>query len=145
MRSFKALLKRTNERIALILSDSLSSMACFWVITVLVLAVLRFQVPGSPLEWIQYAVQTFFQGVALPVLAFVSKKEGDKSRKMNSETHDTVMNELGEMRAIQKINTETHETVLSELQELKAVHTDILAAINKPRCAELIGKGEKKK
>lgn len=124
MRSFKALLKRTNERIALLLSDVLSSMCCFWLITVLVLAVLEFQTPHSPLEWIQYVVQTFFQGVALPVLAFVAKKEGDKSRKMNTETHDLVM---------------------KEFRDLKDLHEDLTVLMNRPRCAELTGKGEKKK
>jgi hypothetical protein len=120
-RSFR-FLKRINERIATSLSDILSTMACFWVIAILVLAVLEFQCPHTPLEWIQYVVQTFFQGVALPVLAFVSKKEGDRSRKMNTETHDIVM---------------------KEFRDLKDLHDDLAGFINRTRCAEL--KSGKKK
>jgi hypothetical protein len=57
MQSFKEFLKGMNERIATILSDSLSSMICFWVICVLTIAVLNWQVPKNPLEWIQYIFQ----------------------------------------------------------------------------------------
>ena len=116
MNSFRLFIQRMNERIAIMLSNSLSSMICFWVICVMVIAVLQWQVPKNPLEWIEYLVQTFFQGVALPVLAFVAKKEGEESRKMNTETHDIVM---------------------GELKDLKQFHEDLAILLKKPRCHEI--------
>ena len=76
------------------LADYLATMAMFYGVTILTLSILLFQTPRSPLEWVQYIIQTFFQGVALPVLAFVAKISGERQEKLLQETHDTVMNEM---------------------------------------------------
>lgn len=85
---------KIDNRISGFLAGCLSSMVCFWIVSGLVFAILFWQVPKSPLEWVMYVVQTVFQGIALPVLAIVSKREGAKQSKVLKETHDAVMNEL---------------------------------------------------
>ena len=46
----------------------------------------------------QYVIQTFFLGVALPILAFVAKIKGNKQQKLLQETHHTVMAEMKEIK-----------------------------------------------
>ena len=87
-----------NEWLASKLADALATMLMFFGVTFLTLSILFFQTPRTPLEWVQYIIQTFFQGVALPVLAFVAKIEGDRQRKLLQETHDTVMAEMKEIK-----------------------------------------------
>lgn len=93
-----------NNKLAEKLSNSLSTMAMFYGICFLVVSILFFQMPKTSLEWVQYIVQTFFQGVALPVLGFVSKTEGNRTNKIIQEIHDTTM---------------------AEIQDLKDMHVDI--------------------
>lgn len=100
-------MKRFNSWLAEKLAAWLSTMVMFYAVTFLVVSILFFQKPGSPLEWIQFVVQCFFQGVALPVLAFVAKHEGKKTERLLRETHDTVLAEFKmikeEMREIKQI------------------------------------------
>jgi hypothetical protein len=86
--------EKINETIASILANTLSSIACFYVITSLILIALVWQKPHDIIGWIQYLIAFLFQGSALPVLGYVSKREGDESRKMLQETHDMVMSEF---------------------------------------------------
>ena len=89
---------RFNEWLATKLADALATMVMFFGVTFLTLSILFFQAPKTPLEWVQYIIQTFFQGVALPVLAFVAKIEGKKQQKLLQETHDAVMTEMKEIK-----------------------------------------------
>jgi hypothetical protein len=106
-----------NDWLANKLSDSLATMIMFYGITILTLSILLFQTPKTPLEWVQYAVQTFFQGVALPVLAFVAKISGAQQEKLLRETHDTVMNEMKEIKKlIAKVNQIEYEEEKIEVE-----------------------------
>jgi len=89
-----------SEWLATKLADALANMVMFFGVTFLTLSILFFQTPHTPLEWVQYFIQTFFQGVALPILAFVAKIEGNRQRKLLQETHDTVMEEIQEIKAM---------------------------------------------
>ena len=89
-----------NEWLAGKLADALATMTMFFGVTFLTLSILFFQTPKSPLEWVQYVIQTFFQGVALPVLAFVAKIEGQKQEKLLQETHDATMKEMKEIKGM---------------------------------------------
>lgn len=92
--------QKINGWLATKMADYLATMAMFYGVTILTLSILLFQAPRSPLEWVQYAVQTFFQGVALPVLAFVAKISGEQQEKLLRETHDAVMNEMKEIKEL---------------------------------------------
>ncbi|HAU31439.1 MAG: hypothetical protein XD78_1081 [Desulfotomaculum sp. 46_296] len=90
---------RFNNLLAGKLADWLSTMAMFYGITFLVLLPLIWQRPASLVGWAQYLVSVFFQGVALPVLGFVAKKEGERNSRILQEIHDVVMGELAIVRA----------------------------------------------
>jgi len=82
------------------LAYALATMACFFIVFALTSSILFFQTPRSALEWVQYIIQTVFQGVALPVLAFVAKIAGERQEKLLKETHDTVMKEVKEIKEL---------------------------------------------
>ncbi|HEY5576372.1 MAG TPA: hypothetical protein VIK34_06610 [Clostridiaceae bacterium] len=87
-------MNRFNEWLGDKLSYILSTMAMFYGIAFLVVAPLFFQRPTNLVTWMQYIVAVFFQGVALPVLGYTSRKSGEEQAQLLKETHDTVMNEL---------------------------------------------------
>jgi sensor histidine kinase YesM len=88
-------------------------MACFWIITVMVVVVLLWQRPTTMVGWITYISTAIFQASALPVLAFVAKKEGATQQALLQETHDTVMGELDKLsNLIQEMN-DTHDELRS--------------------------------
>ena len=111
-----------NEWFATKLADALATMVMFFGVTFLTLSILFFQTPKTPLEWVQYIIQTFFQGVALPVLAFVAKIEGNRQQKLLQETHDTVMQEIKELKEmmaeLRKVEDE-EKKIEAELDEIR--------------------------
>lgn len=97
----------------------LSTMACFYVITALVIVPLFFQRPSGLVGWVQYIVQSIFQGVALPVLGYVARIAGEKQERVVTETHDTVMEELAivkEELAIAREERQVLHQLLASLQ-----------------------------
>ena len=120
------MLKKFNDRLGDLLSNTLSSMIMFYGVAFLVIFILIFQKPNNLVEWIQYIVAVFFQGVALPVLAYTSKKSGDIQANLLSETHDTVMNELKyikEQQIFSKKEIESQRKIIIELKEIiKKIH-----------------------
>lgn len=81
----------------------LSTMGCFYLIFALVIVPLFFQHPHDLIGWVQYFVQSFFQGVALPVLGYVARIAGEKQEQVLKETHDAEMLELAELKEIIQI------------------------------------------
>ena len=106
-----------NDRIAVRMSTALSSMWTFWSLTLLIGLALILQRPTGAQGWVLFVVSIFFQGVALPVLAFVSNQQGDRTEGILRETHDTVMKELEDLRVM-------HEERSQELAELRALHEE---------------------
>ena len=79
------LIKKLNElsdKLAEKLSDALSSMSMFWIITLMVVIPLIWVQPKDAVSWMQYIVSVFFQGVALPVLGYTAKLSGIKNEKL---------------------------------------------------------------
>jgi hypothetical protein len=98
-------------------------MAMFYGITFLVIAPLFFQMPTNLVTWMQYIVSVFFQGVALPVLGYTSKKSGEVQAQLLRETHDTVMNELDYIKKQQeaaRIERSELENIIAEIKEMTA-------------------------
>lgn len=104
-----------NNWLANKLSDYLATMVCFYIVLALVLSILFLQLPRTPLEWIGFVIQTLFQGVALPVLAFVAKISGEKQERLLTETHDAVIEELTYIKEVLKSITLENK----ELQEIQ--------------------------
>ena len=92
----------------------LSTMACFYFILALVIIPLFFQHPTGLVPWVQYLVQSIFQGIALPVLGYVARMSGEKQERVVNETHDAVMEEL----AIVKEELVLAREERQEMQEL---------------------------
>jgi hypothetical protein len=97
--------------VAVKLADILCTMAMFYGVTIFTLSILCFQTPRTPLEWVQYSIQTFFQGVALPVLGLVGKINGERQEKLLQETHDAVMEEMRELKILMG---QVHKIALEE-------------------------------
>ncbi|WP_425801958.1 hypothetical protein ACHOLT_14410 [Desulfitobacterium sp. Sab5] len=87
-------MKRFNDWIGDKISFWLSTMAMFWIVCAFVLIPLFWQRPEGLIGWVQFLIQSFFQGAALPVLGYVSRKAGENQERILNETHDTVMDEL---------------------------------------------------
>jgi hypothetical protein len=88
------MLKRFNDWLGDKLAYWLSTMACFYLISIAILATLFFQRPQGVQAWLMFWVTVFFQGAALPVLGYVSRKAGERQEQILNETHDAVMEEL---------------------------------------------------
>lgn len=112
------------------LSYWLSTMAVFYGVTFLILSTLFFQKPSNILGWLQYIIAIFFQGVALPVLGYTSRKAGDVQAKMLKETHDASMLELD---IIKKQQEEHLKEQVEQRKMIKELHV-IIREIHKKTC-----------
>ncbi len=105
--------KHFNEWLGDKLAIFLSTMGCFYLIFALVIVPLFFAHPNDLVGWVQYVVQSIFQGIALPILGYVAKKSGDNQENVLNETHDTVMKEFilikEEMNALTELMKEIHQ------------------------------------
>ena len=100
------------------LAKYLSTMECFYLVTLLVIIPLFFQQPTG-IGWVQYLVTVFFQGVALPLLGYVSWKGGEKTDKTIKETHDVVMEELVFIKEELRLAKEERDNLNKIISDLK--------------------------
>jgi hypothetical protein len=114
---------RFNDWLGDKLAKGLSTMECFYIVFLLVVLVLLFGTPTTPLQWVTYIVQAFFQGVALLVLGYVGWKSGERAEKTINGTHRVVMEELKlvkeELRLAREERDEMRE-VLTALRDRAA-------------------------
>ena len=103
----------------------------FWGLTLLVLLALALQRPSGAQGWILFWVSIFFQGVALPVLAFVSNKQGDRMERVLRETHDSVLTELSEIKAMHAAQTEELATLRAINQRLSEKHERLVEGLER--------------
>jgi hypothetical protein len=115
-------MQRFNEWLGNKLAILLSTMGCFYLIFALVIVPLFFQHPTDLVGWVQYIVQSIFQGVALPILGYVSMKAGVNQEKVLNETHDTVMEELVLVKEELKLAKEERAALQKLIEELHHFH-----------------------
>ncbi len=128
----------------------------FYVLNALIIAAVAADPPTSIEGWLLVIVSEYYQGVALPGLGAAQKKteevnrqENEKTRKLVQETHDAVMNELAEIRAMHEEHSEElaeikamHEAQVDELAELKELHRDLNERYdNLVRALEMVVRG----
>ncbi|MCL2085732.1 hypothetical protein FWH09_02240 [Candidatus Saccharibacteria bacterium] len=114
MRKKKGMVAKMNAWVAERLSDILSSMWLFWLLSI-VLIIIGIAYPATdPYTFVMFWISAVFQAIALPVLAFVSNIQGEKQGKITRATHENVLEEL---RLIKQ--------QLAMLQEQKEHLTDI--------------------
>jgi len=114
-------LKNFDDQVGDKLSDGLSSMKIFYLITFLVLVPLIVQRPDTFIGWIQYMSTAVLQACALPLLGYTTKKQGEIQAKILQETHDTVMKELNLIKKQQAANkklVEAQHEIIIELKEI---------------------------
>lgn len=118
-------IKFFNDKLGEILALFLSSMGCFWIVFALVILPLFVEHPTTFIGWIQYIVQTLFQGVALPVLGYVGRAAGVVAERMAKETHEAVY--LTRDTTLEELALIKNELSIarSEQEEIKQFHKEL--------------------
>lgn len=115
-------MNRFNDWLGDKLAYWLSTMAMFYIITAMVIVPLFFQSPQGLVAWMQYAISVFFQGAALPVIGYITRRAEEKQNLVVNETHDTVIEEL---KLIKEDLALAHE----QRDELEALMTELCVII----------------
>lgn len=118
-------IRQINGWISERLSNWLATMWTFWILTLLIVSTLLIQLPNGAQGWILFVVSVFFQGVALPVLALVSNRQGDRMESVLRETHDVVLDELRELRAMHEELAARNNDLLARFERLSSVEAKI--------------------
>jgi cell shape-determining protein MreC len=113
--------KHINQWLGDKLAIWLSTMGCFYLIFALVVVPLFFQHPTDLVGWVQYIVQSLFQGVALPVLGYVARIAGEKQERVLNETHDAVMDELAIVKKELAMANEERDSLKELIKELHQI------------------------
>lgn len=75
-------MKKFNDWIAEKMSYALATMFMFYIITFLVIIPLLYSQPTSIVAWASYLSSVVFQGIALPILGYTSRKNGQKTDEL---------------------------------------------------------------
>jgi len=110
-------MKNLNSKLGDKLAFGLSTMTMFYIITLMVLLPLIWQRPDTPIAWIQYLVQSLFQGSSLPILAYVAKLEGRKTETILNSTNNCVLEELKIVKDGQTLAQEERDSLKLILEE----------------------------
>ncbi len=113
-------MKKINDWVADHLAIAMSSMWLFWLLLLTCLVAYGIQPPTNAQGQILFWVSILFQGVALPVLAFVSNQQGDRTERVLRETHDAALAEFQTLK-------EMHQSQADELAELRELHKTLAA------------------
>ena len=81
----QSIVQRFNDYLADKLSYLLSVMATFYIISLLVVIPLFYSQPTTFVAWASYICSVVFQGIALPVLGYTSRKSSDKTDLLMQE------------------------------------------------------------
>ena len=107
-------IERFNDYIADKLSFILSTMATFYIILTLTIIPLFYGLPSTPKDWATYLCTVIFQGIALPVLGYTSRKAGDKTDRMMEEMYKMTT----EIDRLVKLIESQEEKVIEEVDEI---------------------------
>lgn len=108
-------MKRLDDWIADHVTRAVASMKLFYALNIVVGVAIIYQHPANIEGWLLVVVSVWFQGVALPPIAKMSQIQGDRMEKVLRETHDVLMAELSEIKAM-------HESQAEELATLRAIN-----------------------
>lgn len=113
-------MKKLNDLIADKLSAAMATMTLFWLLLILDVAGAIFDPPQNVQAWLLWGVSILFQSVALPVLAFVSNKQAERTEKVLRETHDIAMAEMSMIKEELAIAREERDELRQVLTEIHA-------------------------
>jgi gas vesicle protein len=114
LEKLKNQLNKFNDLLADKLSLILSAMVTFYIVLALVLIPLFYSQPTNFVGWASYLCSVIFQGIALPILGYTSRKASDVSDKM-----------LRDMYSMTKKIEELTEMIKSEQDEIQKDVDDI--------------------
>ncbi len=115
------MVKRFNDWIADKLASFMATMLLFWLLLLIDVVGAIVDPPANVQGWLLWGVSILFQSVALPVLALVANKQGDRTERVLGDTHDRVMAELAEIRQMHAEKAESdkaRDTKLNEIIEM---------------------------
>ena len=119
-------MKQFNDWLGDKLAYGLSTMAAFYIVTAFVLVPLAWQRPQGLIGWVQFLIQSLFQGSALPVLGYVARIAGEHQERVLNETHDSVMEELTLVREELALAREEREELKMLLAHLHVKIPDVI-------------------
>lgn len=111
-------MRKFNDLIADKLSSLMATMTLFWLLLILDVVGAIIDPPSSAQGWLLWGVSILFQSVALPVLAFVSNKQSERTEKVLWETHDVVLEELTMVKEELTLAREEREDMKKLLKEV---------------------------
>lgn len=111
-------MRKFNDLIADKLSSLMATMTLFWLLLILDVVGAIIDPPSSAQGWLLWGVSILFQSVALPVLAFVSNKQSERTEKVLRETHDVVLEELAMVKEELALAREEREDMKKLLKEV---------------------------
>lgn len=91
-------LNRVDQGIEAGLQWATSTKEAFYALNILIIVAVIVHPPTTIQGWLLLVVSEYYQGVALPGLGSASRKEGNATRAVQQETHDTVMKEFAEIK-----------------------------------------------
>ena len=125
----KRLIRTADDSIMSALLWATSTKGAFYALNVLIFIAVIISPPMNIQGWLLVVVSEYYQGVALPGLGAAQKKteastriQNELTRKLLQETHDAVMAELADVKAM-------HEDQTKELAELRSAHNEITALV----------------
>jgi len=116
----KSLITRINNAIADKTAVILSSMWLFWILLVAIIAAYVIQPPKGAFDISLFFISTAFQGLALPVLAFVSNIQGDRQQAQLDHMQKEIHKEL---KLIKELIGEQQDD-LTKLEDAEGIDPD---------------------
>ena len=106
-------MRKLNDYIADRMSMGLSTMTAFYLIFFLVFIPLFYTQPINLVAWASYMCSVVFQGIALPVLGYTSRKASDKSDAVNKK----IMELLEEVDKLSTLIENQQEYLIKKIDE----------------------------
>lgn len=94
----------------------MATMLLFWILVILDVVGAIVDPPTTVQGWLLWGVSIFFQSVALPVLALVSNKQGERMEKKLDETHDKTFEVVADLH---EIASELHDLHIGGREHLQ--------------------------
>ena len=111
-------LNNFNKSLAILITETVSTMWCAYAFTALTLVSLPSAIQGGISTLITWIAQTFLQLVLLSIIMVGQNVLSEKSERRAQEDHETIMKEF-------MVLNELHESHTVEMEELKKMHKEL--------------------
>jgi len=125
------MMRRFNNFIADRLASFMATMLLFWLLLILDVAGAIVDPPSNTQGWLLWGVSILFQSIALPVIALVSNKQGERMERVLRETHDAAMSELSEIKQMHKEVRDENAEIRALVDEMHHKHIGLIEVVEK--------------